>query len=95
MSAETIGVRELRQNASKYLKRAAAGETLVITEHGVPVAMLAPPPKPSLREQLIANGELLPAGGSKDAWFEPPLPADPGKPLLSEILQQMRDEERW
>ncbi|MCP3797916.1 type II toxin-antitoxin system prevent-host-death family antitoxin [Allokutzneria sp. A3M-2-11 16] len=92
MSVETIGVRELRQNASKYLKRAAAGETLVITEHGVPVAMLAPPPKPSLRDQLIANGELLPGRGRS---FPPPLPAAQGERAFSDVLQQMRDEERW
>ncbi|MFB9908123.1 type II toxin-antitoxin system Phd/YefM family antitoxin [Allokutzneria oryzae] len=93
MSTESIGVRELRQNASKYLKRAAAGETLVITEHGVPVAMLAPPPKPSLREQLIANGELVPGRGGA---FPPPLPAAaPGERTFSDVLQQMRDEERW
>jgi prevent-host-death family protein len=38
---EQIGVRELRQQASRYLERVAAGESFVITEYGKPVAVLA------------------------------------------------------
>ncbi len=39
---ETVGVRELRQNLSRYLERVKAGETLAVTERGVEVARLAP-----------------------------------------------------
>jgi prevent-host-death family protein len=39
---ETVGVRELRQNLSKYLDRVKAGENLVVTEHGREVARLVP-----------------------------------------------------
>jgi len=38
---EEIGVRELRQNASVYLRRVAAGEAFTITDYGTPVAVLA------------------------------------------------------
>jgi prevent-host-death family protein len=38
---ETIGVRELRQQASRYLERVAAGESFLVTEYGKPVAVLA------------------------------------------------------
>lgn len=38
----TVGVRELRQNLSKYLDRVKAGEDLVVTEHGREVARLIP-----------------------------------------------------
>jgi prevent-host-death family protein len=37
-----VGVRELRQDASKLLEHVKAGETLIITEHGKPVATLGP-----------------------------------------------------
>ena len=40
--SETVGVRELRQNLSKYLDRVKAGEDLVVTEHGREVARLMP-----------------------------------------------------
>jgi prevent-host-death family protein len=38
----TVGVRELRQNLSRYLDRVKAGETLIVTEHGREVARLVP-----------------------------------------------------
>lgn len=40
--AESVGVRELRQNLSKYLVRVKRGETLTVTEHGREVAALVP-----------------------------------------------------
>jgi prevent-host-death family protein len=39
---ERIGVRELRQNASKYLARVASGETIEVTDRGHAVALLVP-----------------------------------------------------
>lgn len=57
-----IGVRELRQNASRYLALVKAGETVEVTERGELVAILAPPsPAASARERLIAEGRLIPA----------------------------------
>lgn len=41
-NAPTVGVRELRQNLSKYLTRVKAGESLVVTERGEEVARLVP-----------------------------------------------------
>ena len=87
-----VGVRELRQNLSVYLDRVKAGETLEVTEHGLPVAQLGPQPKRpmSILDQMIADGRATPATGSlKDL---PPPPKIPGRPL-SEILQEMRDED--
>jgi prevent-host-death family protein len=37
-----VGVRELRQNLSKYLARVKQGETLAVTERGYEVARLVP-----------------------------------------------------
>lgn len=39
---ERVGVRELRQNLSKYLERVKAGEALTVTERGRVVARLVP-----------------------------------------------------
>ncbi len=41
-AATTVGVRELRQNLSKYLTRVKQGETLTVTERGHVVARLVP-----------------------------------------------------
>ncbi len=41
----SVGIRELRQRASEYLRRVAAGETIEVTDRGRPVALLTPIPE--------------------------------------------------
>lgn len=56
-SEERVGVRELRQNLSKYLRRVARGETLEVTERGRPVAILGPLTEPaSPLDRLVSAG---------------------------------------
>jgi prevent-host-death family protein len=90
----TIGIRELRQRASEYIRLVESGETIEVTDRGRPVAMITPI-KPALteREQLALEGKLILAEGPRGPYS--PVPLDPQKPTLSEILQQMRDEERY
>ena len=90
-----VGVRELRQNLSVYLDRVKAGETLEVTEHGQPVAQLGPrPAKPvSIIDQMIAEGRATPATFDHRKIKLPTTLPDPGGRTLSEILQEMRDEE--
>ena len=40
----TVGVAELRQNLSRYLRRVEAGERLLVTDRNRPVAELGPAP---------------------------------------------------
>lgn len=55
-----VGVRELRQNLSRYLRRVLRGETLEVTDHGRPVAVLAPLPEPSgPLERLLASKQAV------------------------------------
>lgn len=62
---QRIGVRELRQHASRYLDQVKAGQTVEVTERGVLVALLVPPtPARATRERLVMTGELLPASGA-------------------------------
>jgi prevent-host-death family protein len=88
-----VGVRELRQNLSVYLDRVKAGETLEVTEHGRPVARLAPnpPEKLSILDQMIADGLVTPA--TFDHRMIPAAPHFAGSRPLSEVILQMRDEE--
>ena len=55
---EQIGVRELRQNASKYLDRVAQGEIIEITNHGEPAARLVPITDDPEWTKLITTGEV-------------------------------------
>jgi prevent-host-death family protein len=87
-----VGVRELRQNLSVYLARVKEGQTFDVTEHGQPVAELRPRSEDAVSaiDRLIAEGRITPAKFShKDLG---PPPKIPGRPL-SEILQEMRDED--
>lgn len=59
---ETIGIRELRQHASRYLARVKAGASFGITERGRMIARIVPvDPDEDLRATLIASGALAPA----------------------------------
>lgn len=89
---ERIGIRELRQNASAYVRRAEAGETIEVTDRGRPVARLAPLPKgESILDRLIAEGKVTPATADIRS-LGPPLPPTPGARLLSEIVDEMRED---
>ena len=57
---ETVGIRELRQNLSKYLRRVMAGETLRVTDRGRAVALFAPlPEEESVLGRFERQGKLL------------------------------------
>lgn len=88
---EQVGVRELRQNLSVYLRRVAAGESLQVTERGRPVALLGPLPERSPLDDLIARGRVRPAVG-RLADLPPPLEA--GAMSVSEALRDLRSDER-
>lgn len=52
----SIGVRELRQNASRYLEELAAGESIEITDRGCPVARLVPITGDPWQDLISAGG---------------------------------------
>ena len=60
---ESIGVREIRQQASRYLRRVEAGESFEITARGRPIAVLVPVTD-ALRDGVRALVEALVAAGA-------------------------------
>ena len=86
----TIGIRELRQNASRVLADdVAAGEEFVITDRGRPVARMTAVIASPLRA-------LIDAGLAREARRDiTELPAPEEGPSLSEALREMRDAERY
>lgn len=87
-----IGIRELRQNASEYVRAAQSGETIEVTDRGRPVAHLAPVPAPQgVLDRLVAEGKVTPA--SLDLLdLGPPPPPSPGARPLSEVLDESRED---
>jgi prevent-host-death family protein len=90
---QSVGVRELRQNASKVLDAVKAGAIIQITEHGVPVARLAPI-KRSLYAEYIESGLIKPAE-NPDWRPHPGRVKIKGTKTSTEILMEMRAEERY
>ncbi len=55
----TVGIAELRQNLSRYLRRVENGERLLVTDRNRPVAELGPPPSTGAAlDRLIAEGRV-------------------------------------
>jgi prevent-host-death family protein len=86
-----VGVRELRQNLSVYLRRTLAGETLEVTDRGQPVALLTPlPERADPIARLATEGRVTPAGGLLED-LGPPLELDLERPL-SDVLEELRED---
>jgi prevent-host-death family protein len=88
-----VGIRELRQNLSVYVRRVREdGQAYEVTERGEPVARLMPLEGFATRiERMMADGQIAPATrGASD--LPQPLPPVTGKPL-SQILDGLRDED--
>jgi prevent-host-death family protein len=90
---ERIGVRELRQHASRWLRRVAAGESFEVTDRGQAVALLVPIPDEEGLEALLASGRAR-AGEGRLTDLGNPLPPQPGAPRPSEVLERLRADER-
>lgn len=55
----TVGIAELRQNLSRYLRRVERGERLLVTDRNRPVAELGPPPSAGTElDRLIVEGRV-------------------------------------
>ena len=87
---DRIGVRELRQHASRYLDRVARGESLEVTDRGRPVARLVPVTSDAWVD-MIASGRVTPAEDGTDVSDEMPGNYNMS---ASAVLTEMRSKER-
>lgn len=92
-----IGIRELKNNLSEYVRRAEKGERVAVTAHGRIVAELVPPGegskgrrRRSRHDELVAQGVIRPALEAGD-----PLPDDGIRICLPPgTVQEMIDWDR-
>ena len=87
---DRIGVRELRQHASRYLARVSRGETLEVTDRGRPIALLVPVAADQW-QALLTSGRVSPPSEEGDVLDE--APTDYGVDSSAE-LAAMRGDER-
>jgi len=86
----STGIRELKDNLSRYIRRVEAGERIVITAHGRVVAELVQPGATTKRtsrrfDELVASGVIRPpleAGDPTEAWPDIRLPAATAAELI-------------
>ncbi len=88
-----VGIRELRQEASKLIVKVKAGETIIVTEWGKPVAKLVPIEETSWQD-LIDAGLIIPAKNPIPN-FNRPLIKIAGSKTMTQVLLEMRNEERY
>lgn len=86
-----VGIRELKTNLSKHLRRVKAGEMLIITEYGKPIGRIVPETD-SVEERMQAMVEagLLLRAGEKLPEREP-VAVNRGPRMISELIEEDRD----
>ena len=69
-----------------------AGETVEVTDHGHPIARIVPLHAEQTLDQLVVEGRATEALG--DLLALEPIAAAKGEPRLSDVLAEMRADER-
>lgn len=83
-----VGVRDLKNNLSRYLDRVQDGEEVIVTDRGRPVARLSSLDQPADRlADLIAAGVVRPA---RRARRKPPARRIEPKGSVSELVAEQR-----
>jgi prevent-host-death family protein len=93
---ETVGIRDLKNRLSAYIRQVRAGEVVLVTDRGEVVAELAPPRQTPADADLppglltLARRGLLTLGDHGDATVYPALVR--ARPLRRSAAQLLDDE---
>lgn len=87
--SESVGVAELRQNLSVYLRRVSQGERLVVTDRNRPVAELGPAPSRADLDRLIADGKV---SAPSRRGLPDPIEMTGDVDVLSRALEEVRSD---
>ena len=86
---QRIGIRELRQNASRYLAAVQRGESVEVTDRGELVGIINPVRSgQKFRDLLIRTGQLVPA--SRPFRIPQPIALKKRKTSIMDALEQIR-----
>ena len=88
----TVGIRELKANLSRYLKRVQSGTRLVVTERGQAIATIQPVDTRSdvdWAHALVAAGRAQWSGG-KPQGATPPVPIRTGNSVSDAVIEDRR-----
>lgn len=102
----TVGIRELKNNLSEYIRQVEKGRKVAVTSHGRIVAELVPPgahaagkPKRPLSrfDQLVANGVIRPPVEEGDPLEDDGVEICLPKGSVQELSDwdKSEDEDQW
>ena len=84
-----VGVRELKNQLSRYLDQVKSGGEVTVTQHGKPIARLCPvAPETDRRQELIDAGVIVPAKRPRRLPHKQ-VALSPG-PSLARLIDQQR-----
>jgi antitoxin (DNA-binding transcriptional repressor) of toxin-antitoxin stability system len=94
----SVGLKVLKNKLSEYVRLAAEGETILVTDRDRVVAEIGPPGTVSHRSERKLSGEELIAKGVREGWLTParvvdktPPPRNPVMPL-SQVLAELDND---
>jgi prevent-host-death family protein len=87
------GVAQLKAKLSEYLARVRAGEEVLITEHGRPVARIVPAESDDERLAELERQGLVRVGSMTlpDGFLDEPLPKIVGPSVSDAIIEERRE----
>ena len=96
---ESVGIRELKNHLTRYLRTVRQGNAITVTAHGKPIARLVPispqgeaaltPEMEKRMWELAADGFLAWDGGSSQ--MPEPVADNQGAGLLSDLIVEDRE----
>lgn len=93
MREKTVGIRELKTGLSRYVQEVKTmGLSIVVTEHGQPVARIIPETE-SFDDRLLTlrdAGVILWNGKHLNPELSPKIRLKPGGPTASDIVVEQR-----
>lgn len=87
----TVGIRELKNRLSEFLRRVADGERITVTDRGRPIAVITPPEESPDREfatRMVREG-LASWNGGKPRGATRRLRIR-GKPISQTVIEERR-----
>lgn len=89
---ETVGIRELKAQLSRHLRRVRSGARLLVTDRGRSIATISPvelTADVSWANRMVADGRAQ-WGGGKPAGSSPPVSVDPNRTVSTAVLEDRR-----
>jgi antitoxin (DNA-binding transcriptional repressor) of toxin-antitoxin stability system len=95
---KTVGVRELKNRLSEYLRHVRGGEGVLVTDRGEVVAEIGPPSHGAADASVspgllaLARRGLITLAAHHDSTLYPPLPRRARRYRAAELLDEDRGE---